>query len=333
MSNEPSPAPSPEPSPSPAPSPAPAPNPTPAPEPSPSPTPEPAPQPNPAPSPAPNPDDPKGYWPEDWRKNLAGEDEKALKRLERYGSPKDLANALFAAQAKISSGQLKTALPENATPEQIAAWRADNGIPESPDKYDVTIAEGHVWGEADKPLIESFAKAAHDANMTPAAVKSALKWYGDLQAKQVEQQQNADAEFKRANVDELREEWGGEYRMNLRIVDEFFDSLPDGLGELLVGARDANGRPLAANAKLARWAAQQQREANPYATVLPGAGVNSMQAMEAEMEKIEAAMGDRSSEYWTGEKVTGKDGRTDTKMALRYRELLQAKERAGKRAA
>lgn len=267
----------------------------------------------------------KGYWPEDWRKNLAGEDEKALKRLERYGSPKDLANALFAAQAKISSGQLKTALPENATPEQIAAWRADNGIPESPDKYDVTIAEGHVWGEAEKPLIESFAKAAHDANMTPAAVKSALKWYGDLQAKQVEQQQNLDAQFKKDNVDELREEWGGEYRMNLRIVDEFFESLPDGLGELLVGARDANGRPLAANAKLARWAAQMQREANPIATVMPGGGVNSMQAMEGEITKLKTMMADKSGPYWKGPEAE--------KHQARYRELLTAKDRLGKRAA
>ena len=275
----------------------------------------------------------KGYWPEDWRKNLAGEDEKALKRLERYGSPKDLASALFAAQAKISSGQLKSALPENATPEQLAAWRAENGIPESPDKYDVTIAEGHVWGEADKPLIDSFAKAAHEANMTPAAVKSALKWYGDLQAKQVEQVQNADDQYKKDNVDELREEWGGEYRLNLRVVDEFFESLPDGLGEVLLSARDANGRQLAANAKVIRWANQMQREANPLSTVVPGSGVNSMQAVESEMTKIEAAMGDRSSEYWTGEKVTNKSGQTDTKMALRYRELLEAKERAGKRAA
>lgn len=267
----------------------------------------------------------KGYWPEDWRKNLAGEDEKALKRLERYGSPKDLANALFAAQAKISSGQLKTALPENATPEQLAAWRADNGIPESHDKYDVTIAEGHVWGEADKPLIDSFAKAAHEANMTPAAVKSALKWYGDLQAKQVEQVQNEDAQFKKDNVDELRQEWGAEYRMNLRVVDEFFEGLPDGLGEVLLNARDANGRQLAANAKVIRWANQMQREANPLATVLPGGGVNSMQAMEGEITKLKTMMADKNGPYWKGPEAE--------KHQARYRDLLTAKERAGKRAA
>lgn len=267
----------------------------------------------------------KGYWPDDWREKMAEGDDKFLETLKRYASPLAFRDAFKEQRKLISSGKLKAALPENATPEQVAAWRADNGIPESPDKYDVTVAEGHVWGEADKPLIESFAKAAHEANMTPAAVKSALKWYGDLQAKQVEQMQNADAEFKKANVDELREEWGGEYRMNLRIVDEFFESLPDGLGELLVGARDANGRPLAANAKLARWAAQQQREANPIATVMPGGGINSMQAMEGEITKLKTMMADKSGPYWKGPEAE--------KHQARYRELLTAKDRLGKRAA
>lgn len=267
----------------------------------------------------------KGYWPEDWRKNIAGEDDKVLKRLERYNSPKDLAAALIAAQAKISSGQLKSALPENATPEQIAAWRADNGIPESPDKYDVAIAEGHVWGEADKPLIDDFAKTAHEANLTPAQLKKTLAWYSDLQAKQIEHVQNADAQFKKDNVDELREEWGGEYRMNLRVVDEFFETLPDGLGEVLLSARDANGRQLAANAKVIRWAAQMQREANPIATVMPSGGINSMQAMEGEITKLKTMMADKSGPYWKGPEAD--------KHQARYRDLLTAKERAGKRAA
>ena len=278
--------------------------------------------------PADPPADPaKGYWPEDWRVKAAKGDEKRQKRLERYASPDAVFDALDQVQAKISKGEMKVVapLPENATPEQIAAWRADNGIPESPDKYDVTIAEGHVWGEADKPLIDSFAKAAHEANMTPAAVKSALKWYGNLQAQQVEQTQNADAQFKKDNVDELREEWGGEYRVNVRIVEEFFDGLPDGLGEVLLNARDANGRQLAANAKMIRWAAQQQREANPYTTVMPGAGVNSMQAMEGEITKLKTMMADKSGPYWKGPEAD--------KHQARYRDLLTAKERAGKRAA
>src|SRR5260221_502615 len=55
-----------------------------------------------APAPAPAPASPpfaaapaqafneKGYWPDNWQARLAGDDEKALKQLGRYGSPEDI---------------------------------------------------------------------------------------------------------------------------------------------------------------------------------------------------------------------------------------------------
>lgn len=276
----------------------------------------------------------KGAWPEDWQTRLAKGDEKRIKKLGRYASPEAVFDALESMQTKLSKGEMKVVSPlkADATAEELKAWRADNGIPESPDKYDTTIKEGHVWGEADKPLVDSFAKAAHDANLPPAAVKAGLKWYADLAEKQAEQQAGLDAQFKKDNIDELREEYGPEYRKEVRIIDEFFESLPDGLGEVLLGARDANGRPLGANSKLLRWANQMQREANPAGVVMPGSGVNSLQAVQGELDKIEAAMKDKTSEYYNGPKVT-KNGETDTKMALRYLELLRAKEKMDKKAA
>lgn len=300
---------------------------------SPSPSPAPAPKasdnldPDPkAPSPSPAAD-----WPDDWRTKLAGGDDKVLKRLERYASPLAVRDALFAAQDKIRSGSVKSKLPDNPTEADVKAWRAENGIPETPEGYDTNLGEGHVWGEADKPLLQSFTAAAHAANIPPDAVKPMLKWYEGLAVKQAEARQNADAEFKKANVDELRQEWGADYRMNLRVVDEFFEAMPDELGQVLLNARDAEGRPLGANAAFLRWAAQMQREANPLATVIPGGGQNSMQAMEGEIAKIKVAMADPDSEYFKGPKIT-KDGRTETKMAWRYYELLQAQERVqGKR--
>jgi len=277
----------------------------------------------------------KGTWPEDWQTRLAKGDEKRLKKLGRYASPEAVFDALESMQTKLSKGEIKvvTPLKADASPEELKAWRADNGIPETPEGYDTTIKEGHVWGEADKPLVDSFAKAAHEANLPPAAVKTALGWYEKLQQQQAEQRAGLDAQFKKDNIDELREEYGPEYRKEVRIIDEFFEGLPDGLGEVLLNARDGNGRPLGANAKLLRWANQMQREANPAGVVMPGAGVNSIQALQGELDKIEAAMKDKTSEYWRGPKTTNKAGETDTKMALRYRELLEAKERMDKRAA
>ena len=252
---------------------------------------------------------------------MAGGDDKTLKRLERFASPVAVRDALFAAQDKIRSGQVKSALPEKATEEQLKAWRADNGIPETPDKYDTSLGDGHVWGEADKPLLESVTKAAHAANIPPEHLKPLLKWHQDTQEKLIEEAQGLDAQFKKDNVDELRGEWGAEYRMEVRIVDEFFEGLPDGLGEVLLNARDANGRPLGANAKLLRWANQMQREANPLSTVIPGSGINSEQAMTAEIDKLKGMMADRAGPYWKGPEAA--------KHQARYRDLLGAREKAG----
>src|SRR5437899_6272156 len=104
---------------------------------------------------------PAQTWPEDWREQIYGSDPKLLARLQRYGSVKDVANALVAAQNRISSGELKSALKANATPEEAAAWRLENGIPETPDKYDLKMPSGIVFGEADKPFIDSYPKHPH----------------------------------------------------------------------------------------------------------------------------------------------------------------------------
>lgn len=266
-------------------------------------------------------------WPEDWRQKLSNGDEKMMKRLERFASPAAVWQSYEEAQKKISSGQLKQPLKENATAEELKAWRADNGIPETAEGYDTNLGDGHVWGDNDKPLLESFTKAAHEANLSPDAVKPMLKWYQALQDQVEEGRQNADAQYKKDNVDKLIAEYGTEFRRNVRLADEFFDAMPDGLGQLFREARGADGRLLFANEALIRWAVSSQLASNPIATVM-GGGKDSVQAMAGEIADIEAKMKDFNSDYYKGEKVT-KNGRTDTKMALRYYELMQAKERVG----
>jgi len=59
-------------------------------------------------------------WPADWRQKLAGEDKKTLERLGRMASPADLFKSYRALEQKVSAGELKKGLPENATPEQVA---------------------------------------------------------------------------------------------------------------------------------------------------------------------------------------------------------------------
>src|SRR5688572_23894721 len=93
-------------------------------------------------------------WPADWRQKLAGEDKKTLERLGRMASPADLLKSYRALEQKISAGELKKGLPENATPEQVAEWRREQGLPEKPEGYleNLSLPDGVVLGEADKPM-------------------------------------------------------------------------------------------------------------------------------------------------------------------------------------
>jgi hypothetical protein len=214
----------------------------------------------------------------------------------------------------------------------LKEYRAENGLPETPDGYDLSLPDGLVIGDADKPLVESWTKAAHAANLPPAAVKASLGWYYKTLEAQEEARSIADGTNRKGAEDALRQEWGPDYRVNVTLFKEALDGLPGGLGERLLTARDASGRLLGADPDFISHFVALRRESNPLSTVLPGSGSTGLQALETEKDAIKKAMGDSNSEYWKGEKIT-KNGRTDTKMAIRYGELLEAEERMGKRGA
>lgn len=257
---------------------------------------------------------PKG---EDWatlRVKYAKGDEKLEKRLSRYSSAEAAIDALIAAQNKIASGGLKEPLPKDATPEQLEAWRVDNGIPAKPEEYDLTLPDGRVIGEEDKVLVDEFLKSAHAQNMTPDQVKSTVGWYLAEQERQIEARHQQDAEEKEQGEGALREEWGSEYKLNLNLIGGLLDTAPEGVKDQFLGGRLADGTPIGNDAKTLRWLANLARTVNPTATVVPGAGGNAMQAIENEKADIEKLMGDRKSEYWKGPKAEA--------MQKRYRELV-----------
>jgi hypothetical protein len=265
--------------------------------------------------------------PKDWAAlctEIAGEDEKLLKRLSRYSSVKDVADALIAAQNKIASGTLKSALPADATPEQLAEWRTENGIPSTPEEYDTTLPDGMVIGDFDKPVVDRFTKIAHELNMNPAQVQKTLAWYFKDQEQQTAELHAADRAAREENTTQLREEWGSEYKMNMNLVDGLLSQMPEGGKELLTGARLADGTPLGDNPKVLRWLANLAREVNPTATVVPGSGTNATQAIETELAGITKLMGDKSSEYWKGPKASA--------MQERYRQLIDVQQKLQKRA-
>jgi hypothetical protein len=256
-------------------------------------------------------------FPEDWRNKFAAGDEKELKRLERFGSPTEVFKAYREIEKKLSSGTVKQALPANPTAEQLAEWRKDNGIPETPDGYDATLQD-IVIGESDKPLVNEFLKEMHAQNASPTAVKGALAAYYKIVEQQALDTQIADEDFKAAALGELQAEWGADFRKNVNMVGNLLATAPEDVKARIETARTADGRVVGNDPAIMKWLNQLAREVNPAAAIVPNAGSNAMKAMSEEKAALEAKMG--TAAYGQAERS-------------RYIEIVEAEQKINGRAA
>lgn len=238
-------------------------------------------------------------FPEDWRQKFAGETKSDLKKLELYNSPTDVWKALKAAQQRISSGELKKQLPTNPSSEELAEWRKDNNVPEKPDQYDTNLGNGVVWGELDKPILESLSSWAHSKNMPQGAVKDMLSWYVAEQDKIAERRDERDEQTRMLTEEALRAEWGTEFKRNLNAQGNYFAGAAEGLYDSIMTARDANGVPLGNRKDVLAFFADQARKANPYATLVPG-GDGGAKSAETRFEELNKLQRDTGSDYYRG---------------------------------
>ena len=260
-------------------------------------------------------------WPEDWREQMSGGDEKALKQLGRYATPNDVYNKARALEQRMSSGELKAVapFPAEGTDKEKSAWREENNVPLEA-KYELKMPEGFVIGEADQPAIDSFMEFAHANNMATPDVNAAINWYFQNQETAAEARNDLDTEFQTKNTDELRAEWGDDYRGNVNRINGLLDTAPQDVKEAIMGARLPDGNPLGSDAGVLKYFAQLAHEVNPVTTLVPGSGANAMNAIADEISKIEGLMANRQSEYYKGP--------TADKMQSRYRDLIEARDKS-----
>lgn len=242
----------------------------------------------------------KPAWADDWRKTMAKGDDAAVKRLERYKDPEAVFEALVNAQKKIDSGVIKSKLPDNATPEQVAEYRKENGIPETPDKYDLALPNGVVIGEADKPLVDSFLNHMHGENATPAEVKRGLAWWHKQNEALRVDNETKDAVFKQESTAELGKRYGGDFKRNIAHVDRFLEEFPPGVKEKVLGARLPNGRLAGSDPDYIDFLYQQALFRNPIATVMGGNSEAQVKAGETRLNELIKLSGDPNSEYNKG---------------------------------
>lgn len=199
-------------------------------------------------------------WPDDWRGRFAGKDADALKRLNRFHTPEGIYKSWRSLEQRLSAGELRSKLPEDATEEQIAEWRKENGIPEKSDGYALPEVSGYEWGENDKPVVQEFLAAAHAANFDQPKIEAALGWYAQQQLSIAEKRYEADTLARQSLEDDLRTEWGPEFRGNVGLTKRYMDSIPEEGGTQLAAARMEDGSRLIDQPWFVKWVAGLARD-------------------------------------------------------------------------
>ena len=261
---------------------------------------------------------PKGdesWWKPDWRDQIAKDDKTVKNILGRYATPADAIQSAIEIRKKISAGEIKMPLPKDAKPEDIAKWRADNGIPESPDKYELKLRDGLSIGKEDKPIIDGFLKTMHEKNTPPELASAAIDWYYGEIERQTEARAVADKAAASEAHEALREEWGPEFRTNLNVVENLLATMPKEVADDFKFGRLANGTPIMASPAAIKWMLNMNLQLNPHSKVVPSNASNPASALDDEIATIEKTMR-------TDRKAYDKD----EKMQARLRDLYGARE-------
>jgi hypothetical protein len=265
----------------------------------------------------------------DWRLRVAGDDKELFKQLERYASEADFGKAHVSLRSKLSSGEYRRAPGKDATPEQVAEWRADIGLPAAAEDYmaDLALPDGTVLSEADKAVMLKFAGAAFDGNIDKAAFGRMASRYYELQDQARAARDEKDAAFQEQAEETLREAWkGADFKRNKNAIENMLTRWPEGLAENFLAGRMADGSRIGDNPVMAQVLAQIAGGLEPGRTLVPDGFTPASQGLAQRIASIEAMMGDRHSEYWKGPKANA--------MQAEYRDLVAARDaQKGSRAA
>lgn len=254
--------------------------------------------------------------------------ESLMNDLKRSVSLEDEIIRGIAARQKIRSGEYRAKLGDDASEEEVAAWREENGIPKEAKAYEIPKVAGYKWTDGDQPLIGSFKEYAHKGNYTQTQMDLAAEWYAktsqDLQEQAAEAIARTDSEDSETIKDRLRAEVGpAEFKPTLQIMKRLLDDpeiMPGGLGHYLLISRypDDNGvsRKLFNNEHMVRFLRNIAEDTYGPGSMVSGDARTSAGNRRAELEKL---METNIDEYY----------RSGAEKELR--ELMEQEEQSGSR--
>ena len=220
--------------------------------------------------------------------------EKFLSKLARYPSLTAALIAGISAQDKIGSGKYKAPLPDDATDEELSAWRKDNDIPEDAKGYKLPKVQGQEWSEGDKPNLDLLLGRMHEKNASQAQVDAVLTTYRELvetaKVAQKEQQRSIDKTDTAETQETLRGEYEGEFKPAMTLLKRLVDDaevFPDEVGKVIGRARDPDtGKRLINNPEFAKFLINYARDLYGEGHMRTGSDQAAMNSEKDELVKL-----------------------------------------------
>ena len=302
----------------------------PAPDPTPAPASDPAPDPTstPVPDPAPGggtagdggePDGGNVIWPDKWREEIAGADDKDAKRLTRLGrfdQPGKIFDSFLEIEQTLKKADIRSPFPDEGNDKDKAKWRKSNGIPDEAAGYFEKLPDGLVIGEEDKQGMDTLAEAMHaihaPANLAHAAMGAYYKHVENVVAERAE----LDVKDKKDTDDALNELYGTDFRRNINDLNAWLDAAGGEVKTKIFGSRAPDGTALGNDPDFLKWMIGQLRTINPLVTVPGLGGGDPALALDGEITEIEKIIQTDNRAY-----------RADKVMQARYLTLLEAREK------
>lgn len=168
----------------------------------------------------------KGEFGENWLDRLPAELQDSKQILGQF---KDIPGALktLVNQQRLLGKKADAVLipKDDASPEEVAAFRAKLGVPETPEAYSLKpkdLPAGMEWNEE---FAKSINAAAHEAGVTPAQMEKIMGKYVGFE---MQNAQNAELQAKaqyESSRKELAEAWGDKFEINKNVATRMAQTL------------------------------------------------------------------------------------------------------------
>lgn len=153
---------------------------------------------------------------DEWREHIT--DTKLRDHAGKFTSVLDLVGKHYELRQVLSTA-IKP-LPENATEEQLGAFRKATGVPETAEKYDLPTPEGRDATEADTAFRGAVSEVFHKYNISAGAAKGLSEWWNDFVIQGEKAQIDTDKAHAAETEAALKIEWPGkEFERNKAIAN------------------------------------------------------------------------------------------------------------------